>query len=288
MYSCPVTTPSAPSDPVLRHVSLPSGRVGYRDEGSGPCLVAAHGIPGSSRDFRWLAPALTRSLRLVRPDMPGFGGTELDVEPGPSVQARARFLLRFVDALGLERPVVLGHSMGGVVAAQAAALEPGRFAGLALISSPGLRPHRAFREVQRGRRLFPLLALRPVARLAGELLRPVYARAGFRGSYSALALSHTLRCVSAIDFEQHARNVTAAAPCLVSFCDDDPLIETDIFLELSEAAAKGPRLRFATGAHNPQKAWAEELGASLCEWTRSLAGASREDSAGRGVLAREG
>lgn len=199
--------------------------------------------------------------------MPGFGGTALRVEPNPSVEARARFVLEFLDALGITRPILLGHSMGGVVAAHAVSLRRDHFAGLGLVSSPALRPHRLWLRLMRARRLLPSLANPTIAKLVGKALRPAFVKSGFRGSFSDEALSHTLRCLAAVDFASHAAAVKAAAPpCLVAFCDDDPMIEKELLIELAEGCAPGPRLRFATGGHNPQKAWAEELGAAIVAW----------------------
>ncbi|MFO0554267.1 MAG: alpha/beta hydrolase [Polyangiaceae bacterium] len=266
-----MSTPPSPSDPPLRRVELSGGTVSYCDEGAGPCVVAVHGLPGSSRDFRWLAPVLARGVRVIRPDMPGFGGTALAVEPDPSVDARARFVLEFLDALEVSRPVLLGHSMGGVVAARAVSMRSDRFTGLGLVSSPALRPHRLWLRLMRARRLLPYLANPTIAKLAGKALRPAFVKSGFRGSFSDMALSHTLRCLAAVDFASHAAAAKAPAPpCLVAFCDDDPMIEKELLIELAEACAPGPRLRFATGGHNPQKAWAEELGAAVVDWAAQL------------------
>ena len=61
-------TPESPSDPELQTVEVLGGPIAYTDEGEGQPLVAVHGLPGSVRDFRWLAPALPESIRLLRVD----------------------------------------------------------------------------------------------------------------------------------------------------------------------------------------------------------------------------
>jgi haloalkane dehalogenase len=65
------------SDPPPEVLQLPEGPLAYIDEGprEGRALIAVHGIPGSARDFRYLAPQLSSRVRFVRFDMPGFGGS---------------------------------------------------------------------------------------------------------------------------------------------------------------------------------------------------------------------
>ncbi|NOY28055.1 MAG: alpha/beta hydrolase [Oligoflexia bacterium] len=264
---------ATPSDPPRQLLTLPNGMVAYIDEGSGPTVLAVHGLPGSARDFRWLAPALCSDdaapARLVRVDLPGFGETSVATEPDPSPQGRARVVLALCAALGLERPVLLGHSMGGIVATAAAALNPAAFSGLALVSSPGLRPHASLREL-------PVAQVRWLVkhpwllRRLRPLTRRVFAQAGFVG-YPDQALERTLACVGATSITQHARRVHALAlPTLVAWCEDDPMVDPDILAELANACPPGPRLRFATGGHNPQKTHAQELAQALRTWMAAL------------------
>ncbi|MEM9463485.1 MAG: alpha/beta fold hydrolase [Myxococcota bacterium] len=114
------------------------------------------GLPGSARDSRWMSHTLGQHARAIRIEMPGFGGTTLATGPSPSVESRGRFVVDCIDALALHQPILVGHSMGGVVATMAAILAPKRIAGLALLSSPGLRVHRGLRQFPR-RRMSALL-----------------------------------------------------------------------------------------------------------------------------------
>ena len=247
-------------------VQLPTGPASLVDEGEGPAIVLVHGLPGSVRDFRWLAPHLvTRGLRAVRVDLPGFGDTPVATAPDPSPEGRAGFVLDVIDALGLERPLLLGHSMGGVVATAAADRRPGGLRGVALISSPGLRPHVGLRR-------FPArsLALAVGGPLRQRALMPfvrgLFSRAGFR-RYPDEALLRTIACVRATDLGAHAERVRRlAVPALVAWCDDDALIEPAISEALAAACPAGPRLRWAEGGHNPQKTHAEAIAAAVAAW----------------------
>ncbi len=241
------------------------------DEGppDGKAWVLVHGIPGSARDFRWFTPALRAAApsdRIVRVEMPGFGATPLQTEPDPSVEARARYVCDVVAALPLERPILVGHSMGGVVGTMAATLHPERFAGLALVSSPGLTKHRGLRAFP-AKRLAWILGLPGAARLLRRRLRAGFERAGFRGHDDAV-LQHTVRCVAALDIDAHAARLKGLRALGVathqSYGIDDPLIERDIFEALAEFV--DVTLRFESGGHNPQKAFAVELAEALVAW----------------------
>lgn len=114
--------------------------------GRGPDLVLIHGAGGNARDFTWaFANLLSDRYRVHVPDRPGLGwSAPLDPrDDGP--RAQARHLARALGALGVEMPLVLGHSYGGAVA-MAWALEA-RAAGLILLAGatmpwPGpLRPY---------------------------------------------------------------------------------------------------------------------------------------------------
>lgn len=252
-----------PSDPPRHFVELPRGPAAYTDEGTGPAIVALHGLPGSARDFRWLAPRV--GARMIRIDQPGFGETPVRTEPDPSPNGRARFTLAVVRALGLDRPLLLGHSMGGIVACAACELDPAAFSGLALISSPGLRPHIGLRRVP-VRPLDWLLKRPRLGPSLAPLLRRAFAAGGFRG-YPDRELYRTIRCVAETSIAKHAARVPRLKlPTLVAWCDDDPLIEAEIAHDLAAACPSGPRLHFATGGHNPQKSHAEALGAALTAW----------------------
>lgn len=266
--------PEQPSDPPLRRATLGGRTITWVDGGppDGPCVVMIHGLPGSHRDFRWLAPPLEAAgVRVIRLDMPGFGGTE----PGSSNLSRlAEHVLARLDQLELERVVVLGHSFGGPQALLAASRDPRRIRGLALLASVGLRRHRALRNFK----VLPLInrgLATPVVRgLLMNTVRSHYRRAGFPKSTPDEAIRQSLRVVDGVDFRLINNALTAVrVPTLVAYCEDDRLIEPAITDELGAACPAGPRLRFASGGHNLQKSMASEIAEILEPWIReSLVG----------------
>lgn len=256
-------TPERPSDPTPRLVWVRGWPASLTDEGDGPVVVALHGLPGGARDWRWLAPALP-GVRFIRIELPGFGGTPLEMAD-PGLEARARWVLDVVDALGIARFAVMGHSIGGPVAMAVAALGAARVTALGLVASVGLSSHRGYRQAKPMRLLAPLLKVPGLSRAMRPVLRGTFERFGFRGHRDE-ALRQTLRVVEALDFDENRGFATrVVAPTLVAWCEDDPIVESAIGEALAAVLPDGPRLRFADGGHNPQKTRAIELGAALVD-----------------------
>lgn len=117
----------------------------------GPAIVLLHGFGSST--FTWrktLAGELAEQFRLVAVDIKGFGLTEKPRDGRYHIRAYADHLLGFLEAMGLERPVLVGNSMGGAVALHLALTHPERVAGLVLVDSamPDFRPPRIDRARQ--------------------------------------------------------------------------------------------------------------------------------------------
>ncbi|CAM5467042.1 hypothetical protein GCM10010329_31760 [Streptomyces spiroverticillatus] len=102
-----------------------------------PALLLLHGLAGHSGEWQPLARHLDPALRLVAFDQRGQGGSER--RPGDvSRAAHVADALAVADRFGLDRPVLVGQSLGGHTALLAAAAHPGRFRGLVLVEAgPG-------------------------------------------------------------------------------------------------------------------------------------------------------
>jgi pimeloyl-ACP methyl ester carboxylesterase len=110
--------------------------VRYLEGGEGPDLVFLHGAGGVTAEDPLLAE-LARSHRVYAPLIPGYG----DSEEAPEIRDMLDFTLHTWDvvaALGLKDPILVGHSMGGMIAAEMAAVQPNDVSRLALIAPAGL------------------------------------------------------------------------------------------------------------------------------------------------------
>jgi pimeloyl-ACP methyl ester carboxylesterase len=100
--------------PIGRFVEVDGLKVHYLTEGSGPDVILIHGTSGNLRDFAFsLLPRLKDRYRVTIFDRPGLGYS--DALPDGSITAQADHLAKAAKALGLEKPIILGHSYGGAV-----------------------------------------------------------------------------------------------------------------------------------------------------------------------------
>lgn len=106
----------------------------YAVEGDGPPVVLISGLGYGRWGWRYLTPLLSQGFRVVTFDNRGAGGSEKP--PGPySTPMMAADTLGLMDALGIERAHVVGHSLGSMIAQRMALSAPDRVAGLVLVSS---------------------------------------------------------------------------------------------------------------------------------------------------------
>ena len=252
---------TAASDPGAQIVDTRCGAIAVSFEGPEGALpvLCVHGIPGSRRDFRYLAPLLSKRLRVLRVEMPGFGESPPDGRA--TLDGWADVLLAVADALGHERFALLSHSFGGGAVVLAAARAGDRLAGAVLLATLGARRHRAF-------------AMPPPAYTAMSALiafpptRPLFVAAG-RRFYRRLRLTppdgwrelhrHTslLASVSFAEIGANARRIQA--PVLLAHCLDDRLVQPEIPRELAALLPAGRLLEFPSGGHHLQKTRATDL-----------------------------
>jgi pimeloyl-ACP methyl ester carboxylesterase len=109
----------------------------FQKIGTGPGVLLIHGFGGNKEVWSGVAAELSRDHTVLSVDLPGSGGS-----PGPAVvEGRADFgavakdLAALVRREGLAPCLVVGHSMGGPIAARTVLEDPGAFRGLLLVDS---------------------------------------------------------------------------------------------------------------------------------------------------------
>lgn len=147
----------------------------FVEQGTGATAVLMlHGVGGGKAAFADLMTPLARAgYRAVSWDMPGYGESAT-IAPFDN-EGLARALERLIDHVAAARTVVLGHSMGGMVAQEAAALFPARIDGLILSgTSPAFgKPGGDWQNAFLAARFAPLDAGRGMAGLAPELVAQI-------------------------------------------------------------------------------------------------------------------
>ena len=115
--------------PVL---SRPDARIAYTRSGTGPAVLLIQGVGVVGEGWRPQVEELQREFTVVSFDNRGIGASTMDA-PAPTIQAMAADALAIMDAEGLTRFHVSGHSMGGIIAQEVALIAPRRVKSLAFL-----------------------------------------------------------------------------------------------------------------------------------------------------------
>jgi pimeloyl-ACP methyl ester carboxylesterase len=129
--------PPMVTERVTRDVTARGVRMRVVEAGSGPPVVLIHDILVSHLEFEGVIEPLAARLRVLAPDLPGFGESE---KPSPSryaygIESFAEAMVDMIAGLGLGRVSVVGHSMGGAVAITLAAEHPELVERLVLVDA---------------------------------------------------------------------------------------------------------------------------------------------------------
>ncbi|MES2710103.1 MAG: alpha/beta hydrolase [Pseudomonadota bacterium] len=111
-------------------------RLHYTDEGEGQAVVLVHGNVVSGSDFATsgVAQRIRRTHRVITFDRPGCGHSDRPRGRVFDVEEQAALLQHALRRLGAERPIIVGHSLGAIVALAMAARQPAQTGGLVLVS----------------------------------------------------------------------------------------------------------------------------------------------------------
>ncbi|MGH7320981.1 MAG: alpha/beta fold hydrolase, partial [Candidatus Rokuibacteriota bacterium] len=117
---------------VSKTLTVGGGSAGFLEAGRGRPLVLIHGAAGRGTIWSPQLAGLEAVARVLAIDLPGHGATG---GGGDSIRDYAAWVMTFLDAAGLARVVLGGHSMGGAIAQTIALAHPDRLDGLVLIGT---------------------------------------------------------------------------------------------------------------------------------------------------------
>jgi pimeloyl-ACP methyl ester carboxylesterase len=120
-----------------RSVELPGARVNYVEIGEGDPILFIHGISGGWQNWLENLPHCGATHRAIALDLPGFGTSPMP-EWEVGMPAYGRLVHDFCEKLELVGTTLVGNSMGGFIAVEAATAEPQRFRRLVLVSAAGI------------------------------------------------------------------------------------------------------------------------------------------------------
>jgi 3-oxoadipate enol-lactonase len=182
------------------------GRFGYEAAGkpASPPLVFLHGIGGAARAWRGQIEAFSDRYRAMAWDMPGYGGSA--PLPGASIATLADALQDFLREVGAIKPVLVGHSIGGMIVQQWLTKHPDVAAAVVLAqTSPAFgKPDGNWQKEFIGARLGPLDRGETMASLAPTLVKEL---AGDDADIRGLELARD--CMAAVPAASYRASVLA-------------------------------------------------------------------------------
>lgn len=125
--------------PAFEWVEVDGIRLRYARRGpaDGVPVLFLHGFGGDLGNWLFNLDAVAESQPVIALDLPGHGQSEVRL-PGTSLAALAGFVAAVLDRIGVDRVHLVGHSLGGAIAARLALDQPHRVASLTLVNSAGL------------------------------------------------------------------------------------------------------------------------------------------------------
>lgn len=225
------------------------------ERGAGPRAVALlHGVGGAGALWGPVLPALA-AHRAIAWDMPGYGASA--PPPEMTFPALAEALRALLDARGVGRADLVGHSMGGMVALEFALAHPARVRSLVLCATSAAFGGRdpAFREQFLAARLAPLEAGRGMAEIApgvvagmlGEAPDPAAAPAAIAAMSAVPAATYRAALACLTRFDRRADLPRIAAPTLLVAGERDATAPPRGMARMAEAIP-GARLVVIPGA----------------------------------------
>jgi pimeloyl-ACP methyl ester carboxylesterase len=150
---------TATNQPMRRTVALPDVRLSILEGGSGDPIIYVHGVVTTSNIFTNYLTAYSPAYRGIAVDLRGYGDSD-KTATGSNIDQFVADLIALADRLGIEKPVWVGVSMGGMILQRLALVHPNRVRALVLVSTtdgamildkdlPAIGAPRDYREVSK-------------------------------------------------------------------------------------------------------------------------------------------
>ncbi|TSC86097.1 MAG: hydrolase [Parcubacteria group bacterium Gr01-1014_8] len=218
----------------------------YEDEGSGRVVLMLHGWKDTLHTFDALSRELKHTYRVVRLDLPGFGQSEISIQPW-NVSAYVNFVNEFIRKLNLDVDTIIGHSLGGRIVIKGVGsgiLKPRR---IILISAAGLAKQRGSRNSVLGgvAKIGKVLTvIPPLSIWRNQLRRKLYEKIG-SDYFTAGALKDTFVAVVREDLSAFAARISL--PTLIIWGRNDTITPLEQGERINSLVA-GSVLRVVDGA----------------------------------------
>lgn len=266
---------------VPKYVTVDSSRLRVLDVGRGPAVVLVHGLAASMYSWRQtIDPLVQAGYRVVAYDNRGFGFSDKPAT-GYSNAAYVHLLFGLLDSLGVSDAVLVGHSMGGAIVADAALARPDRVRGLVLVDAAGLGVRYPFiLRVARWPIIGPLFDHLRGRGATGGILRAIYGDPSrvtdqdVDQYYAPIALPEFGRSLRGVlrefSFEDlQGRLGTLMTPTLVMWGTRDRLIPQTIGEAMAAGLPHSALARFQAAGHALPEESPEEFNRVLLGFLKS-------------------
>jgi pimeloyl-ACP methyl ester carboxylesterase len=234
--------------------------IAHREAGSGAALVLLHGIGSAARAFDDQLAGLSKGLRVVAWDAPGYGGSTALPMAAPVAADYAAALAGFLDGLKINRCHLVGHSLGALMAASFAADRPQRILSLTLASIAGghARLPAAEREKQLAQRIGDVATLgaRDMAEKRGpRLLGPEATPVMIRRVVDTMAAirpdgyAQAARMLASGDVKADIARLPASMPVQIVYGDADVITPPARNAEIAAVRPQAPVHAIAGAGH---------------------------------------
>lgn len=253
--------------PEVKTLTVSGRPAAYLETGRGRPVVLVHGAGGRGALWNPQLTGLSDIARVIAPDLPGHGGT--GGRGSVRVAEYAEWLIRFLDAAGLDRVVLGGHSMGGAIAQTVAVAHGDRLQGLILVGT-GARLRVLPRIVELLREALPD-GLRLISSLAYSPRTEPGAVAAVERALRETPPLVTLGDYLACDrFDVMAQLTHVRAPTLVIVGRDDRLTPAKYAAFLASTIAGAQLVEVAAAGHYPQLEQPAALNAAVRAFLESV------------------
>lgn len=252
------------------------------DSGRGTPVVLIHGIGASMYSWRYQLPVLSAAgYRVIAFDNRGFGFSDKPAH-GYGNAAYAHLVTSLLDSLGVASAVLVGHSMGGAIAAEVALASPDRVRGLVLVGSAGygIRIPGALKVAR-----WPFLGAVAMAFrgrwITGRILRSTFAEpskvteADVDQYYAPVAESDYGRALRGIlrefrfDTLANGRATRVQAPTLILWGDADRWISLGDGARFAHELPRSELVLIAHAGHNAQEEAPDQVNRLLLDYLKN-------------------
>tara|TARA_R110001583_G_scaffold194215_1_gene364619 strand:+ start:1921 stop:2742 length:822 start_codon:yes stop_codon:yes gene_type:complete len=117
------------------HTYIDGHKISFLEQGTGIPVILLHGIPTNSVMWRDIIPQLSKTHRVIAPDLLNYGQSTKPKSADVSINAQRHMLVKLMTALGVRRADIVGHDIGGGVAQLIAVSYPEKIRKLVLMDS---------------------------------------------------------------------------------------------------------------------------------------------------------